>query len=802
MKVAIVTPQSVPLSLGGAENLWFGLQENINLSAGHSCDVISVMAPENNFWDLIDSYETFSKLDLSGYDCIITGKYPAWMVSHPNHICYMLHRLRGLYDTYTELEEEALARSPNLRSMAEWISSGIRDPDPDLIPELFERLRALKEKDGSAGSIAFPGPFSRAVIHFLDNAALSPGRIRRYAAISQTVAKRRGYFPPDAIVDVLYPPPHLEGYYSRSRDYFLVCSRLDAPKRIDLIINAMKLVEEDVELLICGIGPEETRLRNLAGEDDRIKFLGFVPDKDLVTLYSKAKAVIFTPSDEDYGLVTIEAMKSSKPVLTTTDSGGPCEFVRDGETGFVCPPTMEALASKISALAQDDELAQKLGEAGYARVKNIGWNQVTRCLLQPSQKPRGAKKVVRQKLTVASTFPVYPPLNGGQSRVYFLYRSLASHYDIDIVSLSPNGNSRSEEEIAPGVIEIVIPKTLEHLKAELSISRQVCDKAIGDITANALLGLTPAFGDALELSAMTSMAVIASHPYTVDVVKQRAKTVPLWYDAHNVEILLKSKLLEGIASAEPLLQEVRMAEQYCWRAAERVFACTTQDLQDLRALYGPTTARLSEVPNGVDLPTVTYRDIVARKQIKAATQISAPIAMFMGSWHQPNIEAVEAIIAIALAFPTMRFLIVGSVGLPFQKRNLPNNVELTGVVDAFTRDKLLGIADVALNPMYSGSGSNLKMLDYMAAGVPVISTVFGARGLPAQPGIHYVRAGSRGLEDAMRSFLAMSDGTLEHMVARARSDIAQNFDWDAIAERLQREIKVESAKAPWNRPPE
>jgi hypothetical protein len=93
MKIAIVSPQSIPLVLGGAENLWWGLQQHFQSHTDHDCDIISVMSPEGSFWELVNSYETFSKLDLSAYDCVISGKYPAWMVNHPNHVCYMLHRL-------------------------------------------------------------------------------------------------------------------------------------------------------------------------------------------------------------------------------------------------------------------------------------------------------------------------------------------------------------------------------------------------------------------------------------------------------------------------------------------------------------------------------------------------------------------------------------------------------------------------------------------------------------------------------------------------------------------------------------
>ncbi len=195
MKIALITPHPVPLALGGAENLWWGLQQHFEEHTEHRCDIVSVMSPESSFWDLVSSYETFSKLDLSAYDCVISGKYPGWMVKHPNHICYMLHRLRGLYDTYPMSQHHpAVLKHPKLGNLAEWLEEGIANPDPDQIPELFDRLRALRDADLPPDVLAFPGAFSRAVIHFLDNAALSPMRMQRYTAISGTVARRKSYF--------------------------------------------------------------------------------------------------------------------------------------------------------------------------------------------------------------------------------------------------------------------------------------------------------------------------------------------------------------------------------------------------------------------------------------------------------------------------------------------------------------------------------------------------------------------------------------------------------------------------------
>ena len=75
--------------------------------------------------------------------------------------------------------------------------------------------------------------------------------------------------------------------------------------------------------------------------------VGPVSEEEKRRQYAHSRAVLFPPEDEDYGYVTLEAMLAAKPVLTCDDSGGPLEFVRDGETGRIVEPTPQALADAM-----------------------------------------------------------------------------------------------------------------------------------------------------------------------------------------------------------------------------------------------------------------------------------------------------------------------------------------------------------------------------------------------------------------------------------------------------------------------
>ena len=99
--------------------------------------------------------------------------------------------------------------------------------------------------------------------------------------------------------------------------------------------------------------------------------------------YANAIAVIYPPTDEDYGYITLEAMLASKPVITCTDSGGPLEFVSDRETGLIAEPTPEALAAAFDSLWENRRQAKTWGEAGRARYEslNLSWETVVKKLL-------------------------------------------------------------------------------------------------------------------------------------------------------------------------------------------------------------------------------------------------------------------------------------------------------------------------------------------------------------------------------------------------------------------------------------
>ena len=123
----------------------------------------------------------------------------------------------------------------------------------------------------------------------------------------------------------------------------------------------------------------------------------------------------------------------------------------------------------------------------------------------------------------------------------------------------------------------------------------------------------------------------------------------------------------------------------------------------------------------------------------------SPFVIFTGSNYAPNLEGAEFIVdTLAAEFPEVVFGIIGGVGLMMRERrsegSFPPNVRLFGFVEKPQLLDLYHAADLALNPMLHGSGTNIKMFDAMAAGLPILSTSVGARGIEGEPSRHWIEA--------------------------------------------------------------
>ncbi len=402
MNIAIVAPSPVPFQMGGAERLFWGLTEHINSLTPHQAELIKVPCLDRKFWPLIQGYQAFYQLDLRHFDMVISTKYPAWAVEHPNHHLYMQHTSRKVYDLYFRCGRplEYDADHPLLKPLDRILQSR---PSRSRLPELFDLLLSLQGTEVDREHCIFPGPLTRVVIHWLDRAVLGPDQIKTYNAISANVAQRADYFPPGSQVRVIHHPSGLKDFFTAPGEYIFAVSRLEDLKRVDLLLEAYARVNTDVRLCIAGVGGREKKLKKMAVQDPRVFLLGYVSDHDLLEHYARALFVPFISYDEDFGLITVEAMASGKPVLTTTDSGGIQELVRPGQNGLVVEPNPESLARAMDELLSNPEETRQMGQRARQSVASITWENTVLALLGQKEpatvvsRPEGADRWTQSK---------------------------------------------------------------------------------------------------------------------------------------------------------------------------------------------------------------------------------------------------------------------------------------------------------------------------------------------------------------------------------------------------------------------
>jgi glycosyltransferase involved in cell wall biosynthesis len=787
---------------GGTERAVAGIARAIDEHTAHSAELLKLPVQEHTLRGLLAGYRAFAALDVSHFDLVITTKYPAWMLHHPNHTCYLFHPLRGLYDTYPAnlpAQPGPGAASAAARLAAAAARTHTRRAVLELLDEGDAALDQLGE---SHPDLALVSPAARAVVHALDRVARGRNGVRRHLALSHTVARRAGYFPPGVQPEVLYLPPDLQAPPASGRQarHLFTMSRFDRPKRLHLIVEAMRHTSLALPLLIAGTGPQEDELRRLAGSDRRIRFLGGIDDDDAAAFYRDALAVPFVPQDEDYGLITVEAMRCGTPVVTCVDSGGPTELVQHGRTGLVVEPQPRALATALSRLAADKAYAARMGEAAQRLVAPLTWKNVAATLTGGSAvghaggttagAPVGAAhRRGRPLISVLSTYPVFPALHGGQVRCGQLYGGLTDRFDLHFLCLGQPDTRPADGLVAEGIRQTVLPLTEEQVKVMWE-KEAIVGVPLSDVLAGSTIAANPAYLQALDESLAGASLALLAHPYLVWALTELDRPVPLVLDAHNVETSLKRQMYPPSRTAQEVLEAVRRAETTACDLAQIVIACTETDAAELEAVAGVAPDKLHVIPNGAAitpaLEPLERRQAATRRWLTSYAGRAGAytgMAAFVASHHGPNIDAAQLICEVGPDVPEAVFVLGGHHGEALRRKRLPGNVVITGMLSERAKDALLAAASMALNPMRRGSGSNLKMLEYLARGVPAVSTPFGARGLGVRDGEHLLLAEPEHFATAIRAVLA--DPVSAHRRAEAGlAFVAEHFAWPTLAAQL------------------
>jgi glycosyltransferase involved in cell wall biosynthesis len=164
-------------------------------------------------------------------------------------------------------------------------------------------------------------------------------------------------------------------------DYFLVVSRIERLKRLELAISAFKMFKNSCErkfrLVIAGyLAPQNTSylnyLQKVGGES--VDFIINPSDDQLLKLYQECYGFIFSSFKEPFGITPLEAMACGKPVIAT-GQGGFQDYLVDGKNGFLTDASPYAIAKKMLLLAQNYELTVSMGEKARETALSFDWKR-------------------------------------------------------------------------------------------------------------------------------------------------------------------------------------------------------------------------------------------------------------------------------------------------------------------------------------------------------------------------------------------------------------------------------------------
>lgn len=395
---------------------------------------------------------------------------------------------------------------------------------------------------------------------------------------------------------------------------------------------------------------------------------------------------------------------------------------------------------------------------------------------------------MRRKVISVNFYPIWPALHGGQRRVFYLARELSKNFDVEIVTPDSDPPSRTLE-FSPSLRETRIATEREFRRSLKELDDQ--HSMLSDLGFAMFWEKAEGFQAYLSFASQSADIIITEHPYSIFsvIAALSGRKVPIIYNAHNFEIEQKKSL---IGSNDVLMQKAWETESTAVKEASLVVACSERDRQSLITEYDAEANKFKVVENGVDTNVTSIAQIYDNeptlKRIKSSKRM---IAVFGGSFHAPNLQSVDFILNAAKENREIIFILFGGIcDYCNLKHTDLENVLCLGVISEEMRSVILSMSDFGLNPVEFGSGTNIKMFEYAAHGLTIVTSDFGARGIELVPGRDFVLTKSDELGATLRDISSTSELTKIHEMSKnAQEIVKKKYDWEIIGKRYQDEIR-------------
>jgi glycosyltransferase involved in cell wall biosynthesis len=263
-------------------------------------------------------------------------------------------------------------------------------------------------------------------------------------------------------------------------------------------------------------------------------------------------------------------------------------------------------------------------------------------------------------------------------------------------------------------------------------------------------------------------------------VRRRLPRTRIAYHSHNVEYVLRRQ-----KHGRAIAVITRWAERRICREADLLFAVSSVDSAQLEGLYGVQPQLL---PNGVDVDR--FERACDDGSIANSYGIGDRACLFMGLYNYgPNRSAVDFLVGSVMPrihqeCPTAQLAILGG-RVPYERTWLVN----PGSIPYEQLPAFVCACKVGLAPIFSGSGTRVKILEYMAAGKPVVSTAKGAEGLEVQNGVNILLGEEESTFAAEVVRLLKDERLAGGIGAQGRETVRSRYSWSIVMETFNRALR-------------
>ncbi|HKM76356.1 MAG TPA: glycosyltransferase family 4 protein [Candidatus Bathyarchaeia archaeon] len=350
---------------------------------------------------------------------------------------------------------------------------------------------------------------------------------------------------------------------------------------------------------------------------------------------------------------------------------------------------------------------------------------------------------LKGRILAVLPYSIFDPVHGGQFRAHDIYTSLSKYFEIIALSLQ---SGPIASQITPNLENICYSASQQQINEQRVLAEQIGALSY-PIAIIRNFWNSKEFVRQFEKLYPIADVVIFSHPYLFQLSNRMRRNQIVIYDSTDVEYDLFKTLLRGSSNGRPaqILRLITSVEAEACKKSDRIFVTSKPHAKRLTSIYGTPTTKITIVPNPIDKIQNGVNSIERENRKSQLGLHDRPLILYLASWHPPHVQSLQFLLnKLAPQHPEWSFLILGTVAneicKPYMKDRLPQNIIAYTHPTINEKAEIYKAVDVAIDPATYGSGTEIKILVYMAAGLPIVSTRVGVRGLKVRHREHVIIA--------------------------------------------------------------